>query len=436
LLGSNPSAQRKGSGRHLVGSLGVVLGTGLLVRAAFIVCTPRDVYSADVNNWRWVVAALERGLNPYQSTTFLNWPPLWMQILFGLNRVASWLGLTLFQAVRSFLIVVEGAAVALTFLLIARTAPSFNARRLLLLGMALNPIAILLVCQHCNFDVLVALWVLLFLTEQAEFQATGRVTAWLSSCLWLGLGVLTKTVPLVLAPLLLVGMRNLRWKERILGLLLLLGPVILGISILYSLAPSAIERNVLGYRSAQGWFGITGLLGWTHHPGLMEAYSRLSPWLFGIALLALSSLLWFTARLTGAQLVLTTALLLMAVVVFGPGYGPQYIFWYMPVLVASYPLYGKSWRVGLLVFYLIAAFTYVFEYSLFPSHGMLLLRLGLGQPWPARASAWSTPEMQTLFRLPLFLSYLGVFSLGVSVLAASMRSAGPYGQWAKAPRKS
>jgi hypothetical protein len=424
LLGPQPPLRGNASRRHLVGSLGVVLGASLLVRAAFIVCTPRDVFSADVNNWRWVVVALERGLNPYQATTFLNWPPLWMQILFGLNRVAGWLGLTLFQVVRSFLIGVESVAVVLTFFLVARTAPSFNARRLLLLGMALNPIAILLVCQHCNFDVLVAAWVLLFLLEQADFQATGGVSAWLSSCLWLGLGVLTKTVPLVLAPLLLVGVRSLRWRERVLGLLLLLGPVILGISILYSLAPAAIERNVLGYRSAQGWFGITGLLGWAHHPGLMAAYSRLSPWLFGVALLALSSLLYVTTRLTPAQLVLTTALLLMSVVVFGPGYGPQYIFWYMPVLVASYPLYGRSWRVGLLLFYLIAIATYAFEYSLFPSHGMLLLRLGLGEPWATRASAWSTPEMQTLFRLPLFVSYLGLFALGVSVLAPSLRLRG------------
>jgi len=405
--------------RRLVGSVALVLGVGLAARVAFILCTPRDVYSADVNNWRWVVASLERGLNPYQSTTFLNWPPLWMQILFGLNRLATGLGLSLFQAIRAFLIIVEGAVIVLTFILVSRTSPSFSARRLLLIGMALNPIAILLVCQHCNFDVLVAFWVLLFVNEQIQYQATGAASAWLGSCLWLGLGVLTKTVPLVLAPLLLVGIRNLRWKERILGGCLLFGPVTLGMSIVYSLVPAAIERNVLDYRSAQGWFGITGLLRWMHHPGLMEGYSRLSPWLFGVGLVALSRVLWTRARLTAGQVVLLSALLLMAVVVFGPGYGPQYIFWFMPILVVSYPLFGKSWRKGLAAFYAIAAVTYCFEYSLFPSHGMLLIRWGLGEQWAARASAWSTPEMQTLFRLPLFLGYVGLFALGVSRLGAS-----------------
>jgi hypothetical protein len=430
---STPAGQAQLGRRRLVGSLALVLGVALAARVAFILCTPRDVYSADVNNWRWVVASLERGLNPYQSTTFLNWPPLWMQILFGLNRLAAVLGLTLFQAVRAFLITVEGALIVWTFILVSRTSPSFNARRLLLVGIALNPIAILLVCQHCNFDVLVAFWVLLFVIEQTEFQATGSATAWLGSCLWLGLGVLTKTVPLVLAPLLLVGIRSLRWKERTLGGLLLFGPVVLGMSIVYSLVPAAIERNVLGYRSAQGWFGITGLLGWTHRPGLMDGYSRLSPWLFGVALVALSRVLWTRARLTAAQVMLLSALLLMAVVVFGPGYGPQYIFWFMPLLIASYPLFGNSWRKGLAAFYVIAALTYCFEYSLFPSHGMLLIRLGLGEQWTARANAWSTPEMQTLFRLPLFLSYVGLFALGGSRLGASMSASAPSPDLAQPP---
>jgi len=407
--------------RKAISCAGLALFIGLVVRLAFIFLTPADVYSADVNNWQIVVAALQRGLNPYQVTTYLNWPPLWMQLLVGLSRLAAKLNISLFQAVRAFLLVCEAFTVVLTSILLTKTLPLRDHRSLLTVGFALNPVAVLLVCQHCNFDLLVAVWVLLFVLAQVDFQASGHVGDWMASCLYLGLGILTKTVPLVLAPLLLVGIYQLRWKDRILGICLLIGPAALGLSVLYALVPAAVENNVLAYRSARGWFGITGLLDAAQLRSLANWYTQGSPWLFAGGLLILSRFLLKRPRLLPAELVLLGALLLVAVVVFGPGYGPQYGWWYLPLLVASWAFWPGRWRAALLALALVAAVTYVEEYALLPSHGMLLIRMGWGGEWLRRSRDWWTPPMQSLIRLPLFLTYIMLFYVGVACLRQSMR---------------
>ena len=76
---------------------------------------------------------------------------------------------------------------------------------------------------------------------------------------FLGVGIVLKTIPLVLAPLLATG-RHLRRLTILLGLTLVLAPAIYGFSVIYTLTPWAVGVNVIGYRSIPGWFGVSGLL--------------------------------------------------------------------------------------------------------------------------------------------------------------------------------
>jgi hypothetical protein len=414
-------AVRETAKRQAVVTTGLVILVGSVVRLLFIFLTPADVYSADMSAWQVVVAVLQRGYNPYQLTKFLSWPPFWMQVLFGLGRTATALHISLFQAVRAFLLVCEALAVLLTALLLTRATPSSTHRMLLIIGFALNPIAIFLDCQHCNFDILAADFVLLFIILQMSFQENGRATDWLASCLCLGFGILTKTVPLVLAPLLLVGLRTMTLRERLLGLCLLVGPAALALSVLYALAPSAVESNILAYRSFPGWFGITGLLDVANLHPIAEWYTRASSWLFAASLGLVSVTLWRRARLQPSELVLYAALLMMSVVIFGPGYGSQYIFWYLPLLVASWAFWPGSWRVALLGLAVVGTFTYIEEYGLLQSHGMLFIRMGLGGSWLQRSKDLGTPGVQSLVRLPLFIAYLALFFTGVRSLRRSLR---------------
>jgi 4-amino-4-deoxy-L-arabinose transferase-like glycosyltransferase len=65
-------------------------------------------------------------------------------------------------------------------------------RQALLVGVALNPMAILLVCQHGNSDVHVGLFVTLALAALVVYRRSRDVLVWLGACLFLGLGVLAK----------------------------------------------------------------------------------------------------------------------------------------------------------------------------------------------------------------------------------------------------
>src|SRR6185436_19031029 len=73
-------------------------------------------------------------------------------------------------------------------------------------------------------------------------------------------GVLAKTVPLVLAPLLAPGARRTSRAGRALGAALFLGPSALGVSVIFVLAPAAVWNHVIKYRSAPGYFGLAGMV--------------------------------------------------------------------------------------------------------------------------------------------------------------------------------
>jgi tRNA A37 threonylcarbamoyladenosine synthetase subunit TsaC/SUA5/YrdC len=102
---------------------------------------------------------------------------------------------------------------------------------------------------------------------------------------------------------------------------------------------------------------------------------------------------------------------MLAIPLFGPGYGPQYLFWSIPLLATVYYATDDiAMKRLLLVAYEIAAMTYIIEYGFFPSHGALAL-----QEWPGAitlvlyADNISTKGGETLVRLPLFLALLVVF---------------------------
>lgn len=205
-----------------------------------------------MDQWIAVAQALGANANPYQVTPYLNWPPIWMQMIYGMSAISTAMDVPFPHVLRFFLVAFESLLVVALLRLVKDVLPEANARRLLLWGIAFNPIAILLVCQHGNFDVVVALCIVLFMGSLLRFQRGGDPVDWLLACCFLGLGVATKTIPFVLSPLLAGRVRLLPGKTRCLGGTLLLGPVTLGMSVIYVLARADVTANVLAYRSTGG----------------------------------------------------------------------------------------------------------------------------------------------------------------------------------------
>lgn len=103
----------------------IVLGVSWVARALFVAVFGY-VYSFDVDYWRVALETLDEGRNPYE-TGLINWPPLWLVLIVGIDAGAELTGISFLSALRVFLVLVEsGVVVALYGVLVTavRTARS------------------------------------------------------------------------------------------------------------------------------------------------------------------------------------------------------------------------------------------------------------------------------------------------------------------------
>ena len=356
--------------RPAVRDLAIVLGVSWLARGLFVAAIG-DAQSSDVGHWIGALEAQDQGRNPYE-TGVLNWPPLWLVVIVALDYAANVVDVGFWSALRVYLVLVESAiAVTLYLSLVTHGVERRAVRRALLVGIAVNPVAILLVCQHGNSDVQVGLLVTLTVIALAAYARSRDVLMWLAGCLFLGLGVLAKTAPLVLAPLLAPGARLTSRVGRALGAALMLGPAALGVGVIAVLVPVAVWDHVISYRSTRGFFGIGGIL--EELLGVEIAwYERLFTLVVLVAVVWLFVRLWRGAPLELPMLFLLVAVVFIAVIALGPGYGAQYAYWFIPALIGTYVLLDRGWQRILLAAYAIGAITYAVEYAFVPFLGAWL----------------------------------------------------------------
>ena len=382
-----------------------------------------DAQSNDVGHWLGALAVQDAGRNPYE-TGVLNWPPFWLQVIVGVDYVSNLANVSFWSALRLYLVLVESAlVVALYLTLVSLVGARRDAvRRALIVGIALNPVAIILVCQHGNSDVQIGLLVTLATAALIAYGRTRDVVFWLCGCLLIGVGVLAKTAPLVLLPVLAPGARLVSRTGRLLGLTLLLGPAALGLSVIAALVPIAVWDHVVGYRSYRGFFGLAGIV---EEFGGVDDSTYATVFTIGLLVLVcwLGFRFWREPPLAPETLFLLVATVFMTVVAFGAGYGAHYAYWFIPSLIATYVLLDDSWRRLLLLMYAIATVTYAVDYAFLPFLGAFATEL-VGTPaWVEETSEFlSDPQTLVLVRLPLFLIYVVVISAGVRRLRSSLAS--------------
>jgi hypothetical protein len=399
----------------------VVLGCSWAVRAVVIATWPPSAHSDDLTSWMTVGTQLRYGLNPYVTTSIVKWPPFALVVVWSIDHVARGLSISFFDVMRVTLIAAESAIVVVLYMLMTRFAPRAAVRRALLVGISLNPIAILFVCQHENIDVFVGLFVVLGLWALVASKDADDAVPWLAACLAVGLGAFAKTIPLVLAPLLAPGFRAASRLGRTLGVALFLGPIVLSLSIVFVLAPHAVLHNVALYRSISGYFGVTGLLGLAHLADATRVYERAFTFALVAGVVLLSRATW-RLGLDGRRTVLLAGLLLAAVPAVGPGYAPQYAYWFLPPLLASYVMFDSGWRRILLACYIVAAVDWIVEYALFRALGRFLVAFFADSSRLLRISdRVSTQGAETIVRIPLFVAFLILLAAGARRLAPTCR---------------
>lgn len=415
----------------------VVLIVSWAVRLAFFCMVPIGARSFDALAWETQANLFKEGINPYLANHFFSWPPFWMQFVFLISKIADFLNVPFFRILQLCLILIESAVIVQMMRLIQTIAPKANARAIAMIGIALNPVAILLVCQHCNFDVLMVLWVLLAAASLLQYNASNDLNDWLGACLFLGLGILTKTVPLALIPLLAGGFRRATASGRFLGTALALGPATLGMSIIYVLVPAG-GSHVLEYRATGIYFGFPGFL----HAMGTDPFARWFDdafYILGIGVMALTwRHLWKHHALGDRETILYIALILLAIPEFGPGFFSQYYYWFMPFFVISYAAYSGFWRKLLIGFAIISAITFILEYGLIGTYGCNFLYI-LSQADDLRqylstspsgaiavAAHWAawfgSPVNETIERIPLFIAMLALFVFGMRLLLLNLQA--------------
>ncbi|GAA4465855.1 hypothetical protein GCM10023093_18740 [Nemorincola caseinilytica] len=385
----------------------MILAVLVAARLLFIAFMPQ-VYSKDLYAWLHVIDVLDAGGNPYKDTPVLNWPPFWMQVLFGIGKLAKLTSVSAIHLIQATLVLAEVVTATICYTLITRFFKAASTG-VLIAALALNPISILLSCQHCNFDVFAGLWILLFAYCLISYDEDHSAETWLAACFCLGMGIFTKTIPLILSPLLLAGVGRRSITTNIFGSVLLLTPVAIGMGVIYTLAPAGVSEHVLGYRSMGGWYGITGLLNVAGVKGGNEAYGAIAPWLLLLIMLLCAWRVRIRASLLPAQVLVTMLILLVFLPTFGPGYSPPYILWFLPLLPVYYTRATPALRRMMVAGYCIVALTYITEYAFFPSHGAFIKAFYRSDEVSHLCDVMGMSTSQSLIRLPMFLCFVMFF---------------------------
>ena len=121
----------------------IVIGSAWVVRAVVIAAWPASAHSADLNSWMEVAQQLRVHANPYATTDILKWPPFALVLVWWIDHVAIHLGVSFFTVMQATLVAAEGAVAAALYFLMTRFVPGREVRRILLVGICFNPIAIL-----------------------------------------------------------------------------------------------------------------------------------------------------------------------------------------------------------------------------------------------------------------------------------------------------
>ncbi len=325
----------------------ILAACAVLARAAVMSVWPERAFSCDLKDWRIIAGAMIVGLNPYDQHygPLLNWPPMWLEVLYFLGKFSDRFDVSFFGCVRVLLTGCDAILVLSTFALLRLLKGKHDFFWVIFWGICVNPYLILLTIQQGNFDVIPTIGIVWFIYFLIRFQRNGEAVDWLYSAGVLGLSVFAKTFPLVLLPLLAGSAQKLNWKVRWLGGALCFGPTILSLAPMYVLYSADIAHNVLFYRGVPGFVGVSGLLMFV---GWFPAVSRYTPFFTGGLIVAMV----FTTtalrrRPLGAEsdVVLLASIILVGVFEFGTGYCPQYWMWSAPLLLVSYVYQPRVFRI-------------------------------------------------------------------------------------------
>jgi len=257
----------------------------------------------------WAHIAERYGIGPaYAVAPYLNHSPLALWLIVGTDRLGTLIGLEFPDIFR----LLQTAADCLSALVLYKLSRS---RELVLFFFA-SPAAIFLSGFHCNSDPTMTALLL-----AAVLTLSGAV---------FGLSSSIKIAPLPLAPFFLI---NLSWRRRALFVLSAVTALVLVFVPAVRTGGGAVLRNVFGYSGSGYEWGFCGVGLLLRNRPWSEFYSLYGRFIVIAALVAL--FLFYRKRPAPLTTMLGVALLAMNL--FAPGFGVQYLVWPLPYLLFALP---------------------------------------------------------------------------------------------------
>jgi len=341
----------------------------LTTRVLLIFLLPTGAYSLDLLHYLEVQSFLDRGLNPYVETSYLNYGPFWVQFLWALRKFSALSGVDRAISIKLFNSGCDVGSACLLYLIGLRNLRPFSALICVILAFGLNPVVLVISCIHGSFDSFVVFLILVVIELLLRHDSKGNISSWYGGCLLLGYAVLAKTVPFLAFPWLTQKFRQMQRADFIVGLLAFCTPILIGLSTIYVLFPVDVKAKVFRYQSVPGYFGFTGLFrllgadsGWDANYAIIFKVG-----LFILIVAEVVICLWRRVIRMGLLIDLLFINFLF-LVIFGPGFGPQYLQWLAPFFVIKW-----MWREGCeddsifrlvsCLLYLAASLTLFYEYS-------------------------------------------------------------------------
>lgn len=349
---------------------------------------------ADTNAWWTFGVGLLHGLNPY--TNFIDhprFPPTW--ILVGASP-AAWISTTLhipFGILVKTPVIIADTMISL---LLFHLSPARNINHKFYTGLlyAVNPISILVVGFHGQFDtipILMTLLSIMFL-QQKKLHLAGLV---------FGIGVAFKSFPLLVLPLLFIYyLKRYSLKEKMLFFLWCGAPTFLVLLPFMMMNFQSVMTNVFAYPGSpdHGWAAPIRGLYWLLHNAIyipvpfMNVILQISKFLF---LLAYCLFLRYYAGKRGRSIFLDVATVFCLFYFLFAGIASQYLLWSLP--------FSILWSMKHSVYYSLGALLSMIGYYVFFLPRLLL--------WAVPFISISSNVEQTV-RNTVFHSG-NVFSLGV-----------------------
>jgi len=282
----------------------------------------------DVVYWQEFLATMREvgGTGVYRQIDWFNHPPFMLHALDAMDQLAHATGLPFPFWLRLPAILADAATVAAVAGLITRLPPEWRVDRprAALAILAAAPVLMAVSGFHGNTDPAMIFFVVL-----AVYLLDGLGMPLLAG-LAFGMALNVKVVPLIFVPTLFLYLPSM-WRR--LQFFAAAGTVILAGSLPYVREdPQVIARNVLGYGSFYGYWGLARILSTTAPNSWLNQAFESKGRVLALALVALAGLA-MNVRARRAPLFLQCGLVAFLFLAISPGFGIQYLAWLAPWVV-------------------------------------------------------------------------------------------------------